>query len=198
MVPWTDPNKMQHKRTCPINRTHNDNGNKYFVEQKEKTVYLTRYPYSSIVFSQSHGGDPVFVIPDRFLQLWIDGKGVGIHNEDMHSRKVVYDGINGDFFAMTYPSCHATIFTTTSADRSRAGTGARVIPMMGTETAVVKTTGWTLWWNWHSGISMTVSASERLFMWLGQRCFEIETGSVAFHTSSGSILHEFKSVFNVH
>ena len=39
---------------------------------------------------------------------------------------------------------------------------------------------------------MTVSTSERLSVLLGQWCSEIEAGSIAFHTSSGLILHECK------
>jgi len=37
-----------------------------------------------------------------------------------------------------------------------------------------------------------------LSMLLGQRSSEIEAGSIAFHMSSGSILHDRKSVVRVH
>ena len=120
----------------------------------------------------------------------------------VHSWKIAYDRINGNFFVMMCPSCHAIVCTMPCVqlyNGARAGT--RVISMMDTESAVVKTNGWSLWWNQHIGILilMTVSMSERLSMQLlGQWCSEIETGSIAFHTSLGLILHECKSVINIH
>ena len=82
---------------------------------------------------------------------------------EMHSRKVAHHGINRDIFAMTSLSCHAAVCTMPYIRHcNRARASARIIPTMGTETAVVKTNGRSLWWDQHIGILMTVSTSERL------------------------------------
>ena len=73
-----------------------------------------------------------------------------MHDEDcvsvqMDSRKVAHHRINRDLSVMTCPSYHSTICTVPSIrHRNRTGASTRVIPTMGTETAVVKTDGWSL------------------------------------------------------